>query len=109
MPTAKRPSSKRKTPKRRTARKAAPARRRPVTPKKRTARRNPSTPTSALSLVRVPLDRGGYTRQGRYFGVGAPLYQYDDGDECDGYLRAADREAAKAKLRKQFPGVKFLR
>lgn len=71
------------------------------------ARSNPSAPTAAFDLRRVQLDRDGYTLGGRYFGRGAPLYEYDDGGRVQGFIRAVDRAAAKDELRKQFPGAKF--
>ena len=61
-----------------------------------------------LYVRRVPLDRLGYTKgpYGRYFGVGAPLYRVsDDADLVDFYVRAADYEAAKADVRRMYPGV----
>lgn len=66
-----------------------------------------------ITLRRVSLDRGGYTKGGRYFGVGAPLFEYEaDGGPggvfFDGYVRGADRESAKAKLRAMFPHAKGL-
>lgn len=72
-----------------------------------------------IQLRRVPLNSGGYTAQGRYFGTGAPLYLYYNLDEVnpqdavgddpnfEGYIRGADRAAAIAKLRKQFPLARF--
>jgi hypothetical protein len=86
-------------------------------------------------LEREPLDRGGYTRRGKYFGTGARLYRftsdgvvdkygrdtgvasasmhpdmegvrYRDG-YVDGHVRAADRKSAMAKIRAVFPNVRF--
>lgn len=68
----------------------------------------PLTPgeTPRLHLVRVPLDSGGYDSGGAYWGHGAPLYCVWD-DETNGvqYVRAADREQARAR----FPGKRFYR
>lgn len=59
-----------------------------------------------LYLERVPLNSGGYTKSGRYFGVGAPLFRViDDETGQYEYVRAANRAAAKA----QFPNSKFFR
>lgn len=60
------------------------------------------TQTVKVSLQRVYLDAGGYTkgRFGKYFGVGAPLYQAtsDDG-QVNSYIRANSRDDAKAQVR----------
>ena len=67
-------------------------------------------------LRRIYLTREGYTpgRYGRYFGVGAPLYQYESDNEGDhnfvaNFVRASDREDAKKKLAKMYPGATFYR
>lgn len=66
-------------------------------------------------LSRVRLDRQGYDSRGAYFGVGKPLYRYvDDSGQLHGYVRAYDREAAKAEVRakaknKGYAGVNFYR
>jgi hypothetical protein len=60
-----------------------------------------------ISLTRVHLDQGGYA-DGRYFGQGAPLYAYDNGDSW-GHLRASSRAAAKARLKAKCPTAKFYR
>ncbi len=51
---------------------------------------------------REPLDRGGYTSGGMYFGVGAPLYSFSNRDS-HGYLRAASKAAAKKKILAKCP------
>lgn len=61
-----------------------------------------------MSLTRVRINRGGYTSDGRYFGVGAPLFAYDNGDSW-GHVRASTRAAAKAQIRAQCPKVRFTR
>ena len=62
-----------------------------------------------VTLERVPLN-GGYTREGRYFGVGAPLYSYDvwtmRGTNESGFLRAHDRASAFEKIYKLFPDLR---
>ena len=68
-----------------------------------------------VHLSRVHIDRQGYDRRGSYFGVGKPLYEYsDDSGDLHGYVRAYDRQAAKAEVRakaknKGYPGVNFYR
>lgn len=61
-------------------------------------------------LGRVKLDRGGYDPGGAYWGIGAPLYhvQAEDGSISQFY-RAWDRETAKEKVLKDFPGATFFR
>ena len=65
-------------------------------------------------LQRVRLDQGGYDEGGAYWGMGAPLYRFEAGEGPDdlaawpaGFLRARDRQAAKAKLRADYPGARF--
>ncbi len=63
-----------------------------------------------ITLRRVRLNSGGYDCLGTYWGVGAPLFWYaDDSGTIDGCLRASSRDAAKAKLRKPYPQVRFWR
>lgn len=59
-------------------------------------------------LERRRLDRQGYDRGGQYWGIGAPLYAWECGDR-DGHVRAGDREAAKAKIRKEIADARFPR
>lgn len=58
-----------------------------------------------IEVTRQHINSGGYTSWGRYFGLGAPLYEYylPSGDQ--GYIRAADAKSARAKLLKQFFGI----
>lgn len=42
--------------------------------------------TGKISVKRERLDRGGYGPDGRYWGVGAPLFRVFD-SESDGFLR----------------------
>lgn len=69
--------------------------------------RSPVCSGDKFALRRVPLNQG-YDRDGRYFGRGAPLYAYDNG-ESFGELRAATREAAIAEIRKACPHAVFAR
>lgn len=60
------------------------------------------------TLRRVPINSQGYDSSGAYWGSGQPLYWSDLGEPGEGtFFRAADREAAKAKLREWHPGAKF--
>ena len=61
-------------------------------------------------LSRVPLNRYGEDSKGRYWGLDAPLYIFarEDNGPC-GYLRAADRNAAKSKVREDHPDALFFR
>ena len=64
-----------------------------------------------VTLYREPLDRGGYTRTGVYFGVGLRLYFMQDEDgEClphGQYFRATDRQDALVIARYHFPRGRF--
>lgn len=62
-----------------------------------------------LQLQRVPINRGGYDSGGAYWGLGQPLYCAMDQDGRAQYFRAADRDAAKAKLLAEMPDAKFYR
>ncbi len=62
-----------------------------------------------LYLTRVRLDRGGYERDGTYWGVGTPLWAVRDWDRGIHYLRANDREAAKRVVRANCPNATFYR
>lgn len=66
-------------------------------------------PQGKVSLRRIPLDRGGYTKSGRYYGVGAPLFEASDDLEWSDEFRAADRKAARAKILARYPATKFTR
>jgi hypothetical protein len=61
-----------------------------------------------VRLFRVRLDSGGYDPGGAYWGLGGPLY-CADGDDFREYLRASDREDARAQLLEKFPDLKFFR
>jgi hypothetical protein len=57
--------------------------------------------TGRLDFHRVPLDRQGYTKQGRYFGTGAPLYSwYDDETGKEHFTRASSRDEARREFLK---------
>lgn len=67
-----------------------------------------------LQLRRVYLNNGGYDSNGTYFGHGEPLFWYaadseNPDDVIDGMIRAKSREDAKAKIREEYPDVRFYR
>lgn len=63
-----------------------------------------------LHLRKVRLSVDGYTKAGKYFGVGKPLYRYfDEEGEVDSHLRATDRADAVAKLHFLYPNAKIMR
>lgn len=72
-------------------------------------------------LARVALDSGGYDSGGAYWGIGKPLY-LAEGDalwleaeerDADGppafFIRANDREAARAEVLRRYPNARFYR
>lgn len=61
-----------------------------------------------VRVVRISLDGGGYTKWGRYYGVGAPLYRAV-GEEHEYEFRAASREVAVAMAAAAFPKAKVQR
>lgn len=80
--------------------------------------------SSRYKIVEVPagtkfylsekrLDAGGYDDRGRYYGrTNERLYEFEsatrvDGEYLSGEFRARDRKAAKALMRKKFPGATF--
>ena len=65
----------------------------------------PADTPAKLHLRRVRLDQGGYDRGGAYWGLGEPIYCAWDGEGRTRYLRARDRQAARA----QFPAARFYR
>lgn len=67
-------------------------------------------PGARYYLSRIRIDAGGYDPGGAYWGVGEPLYNFttDDGTES-GYLRAADRDHAKDKVRQLDRSARFFR
>jgi len=65
---------------------------------------------SKLTLRRVPIDSGGYDRNGTYFGIGERMYWCASNDgEIDYVFRAASREDAKRIVREYYPNARFLR
>ena len=67
-----------------------------------------------FSLARVYLDSGGYDNGGAYWGSGAPLYvataTVSASDESpEFYLRARDRNDAKAQVIAKYPNARFYR
>jgi hypothetical protein len=62
------------------------------------------------SLRRMYINKGGYDRHGKYWGIGSPLYEYYfelSGETFDGTLRAVNRETAKGLVQKHYPTVTF--
>lgn len=58
-------------------------------------------PADKFTLTRLRIDRQGYADTGQYFGVGAPVFEYENDDGSKrGHVRAYDRAAAKDKIRK---------
>lgn len=72
-------------------------------------------PFGKLRLQHVPLNRGGYDPGGAYWGIGTPLYRYEDSgdDENDGqvsgYVRAYSRDHAKSQITSMYPTARFYR
>lgn len=69
-----------------------------------------------LKLVKVRLNRGGYAPNynHKYFGLGEPVYYFEDCNDTDGdhcFIRAKSRDEAKAKIRSMYKctEVKFNR
>jgi hypothetical protein len=66
--------------------------------------------TGKLYVRRTRLNRGGYTEAGRYFGIGAPLYEVSsDRGEIHTWYRAKDRNHAKEQASKEYPACSFYR
>lgn len=62
-----------------------------------------------LTLRRIPINYGGFDAGGAYWGCGLPLYWAADEDGHSQFFRAFDREAAKAKIREDWPDARFYR
>lgn len=64
-----------------------------------------------VELRRVRVDRQGYDENGRYWGVGPPLFMAEDAEDYRLYaetFRATDRETAKDRVRRKYrPDVRF--
>lgn len=67
------------------------------------------TDAGRLRLVRVHINSGGYDRGGAYWGLGAPLWYVEDPDGNSRFLRARNRDAAKAAIIADWPEAKFYR
>lgn len=68
--------------------------------------RGRSARPSQLRAERIHVDRQGYDRGGRYWGVGAPLYRVtDDEGYLDEYTRAPDAPTAKRRAVQQAGGT----
>ncbi|WP_316227727.1 hypothetical protein [Bradyrhizobium sp. SZCCHNR3015] len=72
---------------------------------------------SRFTLQRIRLDSGGYDSGGAYWGHGQPLFWWsvtlsEEGcrdEDASGFMRASDRNAAKAKIRALHPAARFYR
>jgi hypothetical protein len=63
-----------------------------------------------LTLRRIRINAGGYDSGGAYWGLGQPLWYVEDVDGNSQFIRARDREAAKAHIREAWgPSAKFYR
>lgn len=65
-------------------------------------------------LNKIQLTKGGYAtgRNGKYYGVGMPVYRYTyEGEKGTEYgeLRATDREDAKRQIWEKYPDAAFFR
>lgn len=68
--------------------------------------------TVKCTLQKIRLNGGGYDRSGSYWGIGAPLYWCCPDTpfpEAEFFLRARDREHAKAVVRARWPKATFYR
>lgn len=63
-----------------------------------------------VTLQRIKVNRSGYSSDGVYYGVGAPVFfAVDDTGYFLITFRARDRADAKRKLVSEFPDMKFYR
>lgn len=63
-----------------------------------------------ITLICVPLDSGGYDKNGTYWGIGNPLYWAASQDgNIDMTFRAIDRNDAKKHVRSKYPEAIFYR
>lgn len=79
---------------------------------RRTTHDAPPDTRIKLYLRVVPLDSGGYDRNGTYFGdsPGTRIYWYADADgEVDAVVRASSRVEAKRLVRTSYPNARFFR
>lgn len=76
----------------------------PAPSAKARAPKPPKNAGPAIAVLRVTLDRGGYDKRGRYFGIGEPLWSFESDDgESHGHIRAKDKAAAKAEVKAKYP------
>jgi hypothetical protein len=70
-----------------------------------------NNPTAKVHLFRVNMSAdGAYDSEGAYWGIGTPLYcARSEGDEVLIFLRAKNREDAKASIHAANPGLRFYR
>ena len=71
--------------------------------------RNRVDPNGKFYLRQIRLDAQGYTAEGEYFGNGEPLYWYGRDGSRGNYVRASNREDAKAQILQFMPSAKFCR
>lgn len=75
----------------------------------RVSRFNLDTDAGRIYLRRVPLNSGGYDTGGAYWGIGAPLFAAMDEGGTVYFLRARNRDAAKAAVLDVAPDARFYR
>ena len=75
----------------------------------RVSRFNLDTDAGRIYLRRVPLNSGGYDTGGAYWGLGAPLFAAMDDSGMVYFLRARNRDAAKAAVLDVAPDARFYR
>ena len=67
--------------------------------KRRYGRSASSALIKRYKVTRHPIDRQGYDKSGRYFGVGAPLFDvYDSETDEDFQVRASNAKTAREKV-----------
>ena len=65
-------------------------------------------PTGKIHMARVYLNQGGYDNGGAYWGIGGKLYMaWHAQNDFVRYVRACDRESAKAQVLETWPRVSF--
>lgn len=61
-------------------------------------------------LNKVRINQGGYDCNGRYFGIGLPLYLFESVDYViSDYIRSPSREHAKNLIKQRCPNAIFFR
>ncbi len=63
-----------------------------------TSRSRP-TPAPRFGVEQVKIDRGGYDRSGRYWGIGSKLWEWEDSEGRTRHVRAATKADAIAKFK----------